>query len=256
MNDAQAEKILLKAQKTEITEHIIYRKLAGAIKDTANREVLEGHFGFCNLFAGQGAYDLTELEKLGRPFDVVQPGFELKKYPCCGSIHPSLDAILKMCTIHPFSSVDVESIECELNPFHLHVLVRPNPKTGLDGKFSLEYCLSSAIVRGKISLEDFTNERVNENKVQSFLPKVKIRQTTSLRPWLVKLRVKLKNGQVLEGEGDRSPGITDWDQLVTKYKDCLNGSLPTGKIQQSVAMIQEIEKLKEVSELINVLKSA
>jgi VIT1/CCC1 family predicted Fe2+/Mn2+ transporter len=40
MDKLKKEKILLSAQKTEITEYVIYRKLAGNVKEAGNRDVL------------------------------------------------------------------------------------------------------------------------------------------------------------------------------------------------------------------------
>jgi 2-methylcitrate dehydratase PrpD len=222
---------------------------------TADREILEGHFGFCNLFAARGVYDLKDMtEKLGKPFDVLQPGIQLKKYPCCGSIHPSLDAILQLKEEHPFLPEEVESVECEVHPGRIHVLIHPRPQTGLEGKFSLEYCLATAILRGRVSVADFQDPRVKEREVNSFLPKIKVIQQ-SARPssHSVLLRIKLRNGRVLIKEGDRSPGILAWEDLEGKYRDCLRGILPPDRIEQSLQMIQEFEKIKKISEIIKIL---
>jgi 2-methylcitrate dehydratase PrpD len=101
---------------------------------TADRQILEGHFGFCNLFAGRGLYDLKDMtENLGKPFDVSQPGVQLKKYPCCGSTHPTLDTILKIMQEHPFRPEEVERVECEVHPERIHILVHPDPQSGLEG---------------------------------------------------------------------------------------------------------------------------
>lgn len=221
---------------------------------TADREILEGHFGFCNLFAGRGSYDLRDMtENLGRPFDVIQPGIQLKRYPCCASTHPSLDAIFKLLQEHSFRPEEVESVECEVDPNRLHVLVHPNPQTGLEGKFSLEYCLATAILRGRVSLGDFTDEQVENPQIRSFLPRIKTKQNSALPPWSVRLRAKLRDGRILEQEGGRSPGITDWDELAAKYRDCLGAILPAELIQHSFQMIQDLEKIKDISELIKVL---
>lgn len=221
---------------------------------TADREILEGQFGFCNLFAGQGSYDLKKMtENLGRPFDVVQPGIQFKKYPCCASTHASLDAIFKILQEHALRPEEVETVECEVDSERSHVLVHPNPKTGLEGKFSLEYCLATAILRGRITLGDFTDEQVADDKIKSFLHRIKPRENPALKSWIVQLRVKLRDGRTLKQEGDRSPGITDWDGLVTKYQDCLEGQLPAGQIQQSLQMIQKIDEMKDISELVSVL---
>jgi len=72
-------------------------------------------------------------------------------------------------------------------------------------------------------------------------------------PFSVRLRVKLKDGRMLEVNGDRSPGITSWDELTAKYKDCLGGVLLPGQIDRSFQMIQELEKVKNISEVVKTL---
>jgi 2-methylcitrate dehydratase PrpD len=222
---------------------------------TADREILEGHFGFCNLFVGRGLYDLKDMtENLGKPFDVLRPGIQIKKYPCCGSIHPSLEAIFMILQEHPFRPEEVESVECEVDPERVHVLLHPNPQSGLEGKFSLEYCLGVAILDRRVSIQQFTDERVRESKIKSLLPKIKARQQPDLKPLSVRLRVKLRDGKVFEQSGSGSlPGITSWDKLEAKYIDCLSTILSKKQIQQSLGMIQELEKIKNISEVTKIL---
>ncbi len=220
----------------------------------ADREILEGRVGFCNLFAGQGKYDLAKMtESLGRPFDILEPGIQAKKYPCCGSTHPSLDAILQLLKEQPFKADEVEKLECEVHPDRVHVLVHPDPKDGLEGKFSLEYCLARAILNGKISIADFEDERVKEERVRSFLSRIKASKNPSLERWGVRIQVKLKDGRTLKAEGTRSEGLTGADDLKSKYRDCLEGVLPPGNIERSFQMIQGLENVKNISELIRAL---
>ncbi len=154
---------------------------------------------------------------------------------------------------HAFSPEEVESVECEVDPERVHVLLHPNPQTGLEGKFSLEYCLAVAILDGRVSIEQFTDERVKDSKIQSLLPRIKACQQPTLKPWSSHLKVTLRDGQVFEQEAGRSPGITAWDELEVKYRDCLGTLLPEPQIQQSLGMIQELEKIKDISEMIKIL---
>jgi 2-methylcitrate dehydratase PrpD len=221
---------------------------------TADGEILEGHFGFCNLFAGRGVYDLKDLtDNLGKPFDVSHPGVQLKKYPCCGSTHPTLDTVFKLMQEHPFRPEEVEGVECEVHPDRIHILVHPNPQSGLEGKFSVEYCLATAILRGRVSLTDFADERLQDESVRSFLPKIKASQQPALKPWDMRLRIKLRDGRVLEKKGSRSPGITAWEDLAAKYRDCLSAVLAPEQVEKSLHMIQELEKVKNISEIIETL---
>ncbi len=222
---------------------------------TADREILEGHFGFGNLFVGRGLADFKKTtDNLGKPFDVLDPGIWLKKYPCCGSTHGPLDAMAQVLKDHPFRADEVERVECTVDPERIHVLVHPNPQSGLEGKFSLEYVLAAMIVEGRISLAQFTDEGVRNNSaVRSFLPRIKTIKDPAREKMTVHLKVTLRDGRVIEHEGGRSKGITDWDELVAKYQDCLRGVLPADQIAQSLQMIQQLENVKDISEVIKLL---
>ena len=221
---------------------------------TADPEILEGHFGFCNLFAGRGLYDLKDMtENLGKPFDVVDPGIQLKKYPCCGSTHPSLYALSQVLKEHTFRAEEVEKVECEIHPERIHVLVHPDPKSGLEAKFSLEYCLAAMILNGTVSVGQFTDERVGDQKIRSFLPRVQCRQQPKLDPWDVHIKITLRDGRILDKVGGRAPGIVVWEELIAKYRDCLGGILPPEQIQQSLQMIQDLENVKALSRVIELL---
>jgi len=83
--------------------------------------------------------------------------------------------------------------------------------------------------------------------------KIKTIQEPGRKTFTVSLKIKLRDGRVLEQEGDRSPGITNWEELVAKYRDYLGGVLPAEQIQQSLQMIQQMEKVKDISEVIKAL---
>ena len=218
---------------------------------TADREILEGHFGFCNLFAAPGKYDLKDMtENLGRPFDVVEPGIELKKYPCCGSTHPTLDALLRLKGEQPFRAEEVESVELKIHPERIHVLVHPDPQTGLEGKFSVEYCIAAAVLRGRVSIEDFSEDRIKAPEIRAFLPRVRVIRDPDRDSYSITLRIGLRGGRVLTAEGKRSEGITSWEELRAKYQDCLGTVLPKEKVGRSFQIIQELENLKDISELV------
>jgi len=221
---------------------------------TADREILEGHFGFCNLFAGRDLYDLKDMtENLGRPFDVVEPGFQLKKYPCCGSTHPSLDGILHLLKEHPFGPEDVESVESEVDADRVHILIHPDPKSGLEGKFSLEYCLATAILNKRVSIEHFTDKRVRDAEVRKLLPRIKAVKQEAFEPWTIRLTVTLRDGNVLEHNGGRSRGITTWEDLEAKYRDCAGAILNDRRMTVSLEMIRDLEHIEDISQLVKAL---
>jgi 2-methylcitrate dehydratase PrpD len=193
-------------------------------------------------------------ENLGKPFDILEPGIQIKKYPCCTSIHSTLDALNNILKVNILQPEQIVSVECKIHPERIHVLLHPDPKTGLEAKFSLQYCIAAMILnKGRVSITDFTEERVTGDVVRSFLPKIKVTQQPSLEAWDIHLNIRLKDGHIIERHGGKSSGITTWDELVGKYEDCLRPILPTERIRESLQTIQEIEKIKDISEIVNAL---
>ena len=58
----------------------------------AHPDVLETGWGFCEIYNGEGHYDLVAMTaSLGAPYDLVDPGLVIKVYPCsASSTRPSM----------------------------------------------------------------------------------------------------------------------------------------------------------------------
>ena len=79
---------------------------------TANAGALEHGQGFLHVFNGAGNFDADAiLRDWGQPWDIVQPGVAIKQYPCCGSTHPAVDAMLMLVREHALTPAMVERVE-------------------------------------------------------------------------------------------------------------------------------------------------
>ena len=79
---------------------------------TANAGALEHRQGFLHVFNGEGNFDADAiLRDWGQPWDIVQPGVAIKQYPCCGSTHPAVDAMLSLVREHGLTPAMVERVE-------------------------------------------------------------------------------------------------------------------------------------------------
>jgi len=138
---------------------------------TADRQILEGHFGFCNLFAGRGLYDLKDMtENLGKPFDVSHPGVQLKKYPVAGAPTRLSTPSSSSCRSILQAGRSGKGRMRGSSRAHSHPRSSQS-QSGLEGKFSVEYCLATAILRGRVSLTDFTDERLHDKNLRLFSPR-------------------------------------------------------------------------------------
>ena len=138
---------------------------------TASSDALEGRFGFMRAFSGGSGYDPARAaESLGSRCFMVESGIEIKKYPCCGSAHLALDATSQILRRESFSSDDIDRIDVLVDFDPPRSLIHSRPTGGLEGKFSMQYCLAAEIIDGQIGLATFTDEQVMRTEAQDLIP--------------------------------------------------------------------------------------
>ncbi|MGH7888420.1 MAG: MmgE/PrpD family protein [Candidatus Binatia bacterium] len=146
---------------------------------TSAPHILEAHRGF--FLAMGGKHDPAQISgKLGAPFFVIDPGLHIKRYPCAILVHPAIAAMIEISRAHGLSAENVARIEVGVSDVVTSTLNHPEPKTGLEGKFSVAFPLAHALIERRVSLNDFTDERVNDPKVQGLMKKIFVRSDPKL----------------------------------------------------------------------------
>ncbi|MEC8910126.1 MAG: MmgE/PrpD family protein, partial [Chloroflexota bacterium] len=138
---------------------------------TAGTDALEGRFGFMRAFSGGNDYDPDKAAaSLGNRCFMVESGIEIKKYPCCGSAHLALDATTMIQQRETLEAANIERIDVTVNFDPPRSLIHSRPKEGLEGKFSMQYCLAAEILDGKVGMSSFTDEQVMRPEAQALIP--------------------------------------------------------------------------------------
>jgi 2-methylcitrate dehydratase PrpD len=231
---------------------------------TADGSVLEGPLGFGKVFTAGGKYDPAEMSKgLGKSFLIVEHGVSIKPYPCCAEAHRCLDAIFYLLREHDIRADDVESVECRTSDMVSQIMIHHRPKTAEEAKFSMEYCMAVALLDRKAGLQQFTTDRVLEPKVQELLTRVSYVHPPEASGYLnmerypEQVTIKLHDGTVYSHEVFESKGRPgnrpSKAELVAKYRECAARALSPECIDRSVNMLQELEKLKDIHELMDTL---
>ena len=226
---------------------------------TADGDVLEKPLGFCHVFTEGGEFNAERaVEKLGDPFEVFSPGVGLKPYPSCRLTHSALDAMLQLAAEHDISPVDVDKIECGVNEMAPEVLIHDRPRTGLEGKFSMQYCMAIGLVDRRAGVEQFVDTKVQGDTVQELIKKVNMFVHPDFggpglgrQPAMV--TVHLKGGESFTTRVDAPKGDPDIplseSEITGKYSDCAGQVLNGGKVEKSLEMLMSLEKLEDVREL-------
>ena len=140
---------------------------------TSADDALEHRYGFLKVFAKRATIR-SKRGRWGSPFAIVSPGVVFKKYPSCTGTHPAIDAVLSLVDEHDIYSQDIQSISCGTTPDVPKEVFYSIPRTGLEGKFSMPFCLSLALSKRTALLAQFSDEYVNKPAIKELMKKCSI----------------------------------------------------------------------------------
>ena len=232
---------------------------------TANTTILEARRGFLDVFAGGGTPRAEEIaQSLGRPYALEDPGMNMKPYPCCLSTHPAVDALRDLMEESGAAVEEVERIDVALLEISMEVLRYHVPETGLEGKFSIEYCLARTLLDGGLRLDDFTDEAVCDPRAQEWVRRVHVRtEEMGWKPGMRRptdLRVHLHDGRVLHKRTDVSRGCALWPledaEIQAKFRDCAKTVLDAEEAEEVLALLESLEEQPGVDSLMRLLGGA
>ena len=230
----------------------------------ADANILDEQWGFFNVFANPGTCRKEAItERLGAPWDIVEPGVLLKMYPSCVSTHTSIDAMLKLCKTHDIKPDQVESVDAGVVYLTTNILIHNRPTQALEGKFSMPYCMASAMMDRCVVLSHFNDAAVQAPEAQALLRKVTMRIEPAVsdnwraglpRPAII--TVKLKNGQSVSQRIDNPSGNTgnvELEKVLTKFRDCAQFLGKGDVVRKAEDMILNLENVRDIGELMQVL---
>ena len=224
---------------------------------TAGAEAIEGPSGFLRARSGGAGPDLAPFEALGQPFEIVSPGVGVKLYPCCYATHRAVDAVLELRAAHGIEPVGVARVRVEVNRGGLMPLRAEPSATGLEAKFSLEYCLAAALLDGRLGLSSFADEAVRRPAVSELMAKVKAGEGEEAAEFPIggyaEVRIALSDGseygtRVDVPRGDPSRPLS-WGELAAKFRDCAAAVFSAEAREQALALVEGLEDLADVTGL-------
>jgi 2-methylcitrate dehydratase PrpD len=224
---------------------------------TANAGEFEHDQGFLDVFNGPGTYDTVRvLAHWGAPFDIVEPGIAIKQFPCCGSTHPALDVMLDLVRRHDLREENVARIECWTHARRLEHTNRPDPQSGLEAKFSVQYCLARAFTDRAIRIEHFEGDAFRDPAIRAIMPRVYAAAYTTTQfatdnPFGAAVKVTTLDGKVLAGKIDEAVGRAGAnplpaDRLREKFENCIGRALPVSRAAALAEMIEQLEMLADM----------
>ncbi|OBZ94988.1 2-methylcitrate dehydratase [Pararhizobium polonicum] len=192
-------------------------------------DILERSQGFLDLTGGDAARGWDTLS-----FDdshiIETRGLVAKRHPCCASTHRAIDGMLDLRDRFGFTADDVVGIETKVGISAVDNLAYPEPADPMQARFSMQYCLTAALVQGGLSLSDFTDQAIFRPDIRRHMAKVSMTaysaaEEQGLERLPHKIVVRLADGRLLETEKLHATGsveipLSDTDRHA-KFRDCL-----------------------------------
>lgn len=224
---------------------------------TASEDALERPFGgFCDLFRGDTPPDLDGLvADLGDPWAVVDPRIWFKAHPCCGSVQSAVAAALAL--REECDTTSIESITITEHPRRLDHTDTPEPTTGLEAKFSIQYCVVAAVLDGDVTLEHFEDEAVPRADIANLADRVRLRRdaaTFADRDYGAAVAVRTTDGETLERTVDAPPGSAGNPMpdgvFEAKFRRCAGRALAPERVDRAWALLDDLEDLEDAGDLV------
>ena len=220
-----------------------------------------GPKGFFDTFLFGKAEPHLLVDHFGAPFRMVDPGVGFKKHPSNYFTHRPIDAALALREAHGIQPQQIAGVDVVFPRFEY--VNRPQPETGLDGKFSVQYTTAVALLDGEITVDSFNNERRFASDVVALLPKIALHFDDNIPNDFdrmhVDMTVTLDDGRVLKQRVDKLSG---WigspltrEQRMKKFHACARRVLSREAADRIVALVDNLEQLQHVDELMTLVRA-
>jgi 2-methylcitrate dehydratase PrpD len=224
------------------------------------KNILEGKRGMFNQYHN-GDYDPKILTAdLGQRFEGINIG--AKPYPCCGFTHAFIDAALSLGKKHAIEAEEVREIRAYAgdSAYNLSVAERCVPRTIVDSQFSVPWAVATAVVKGKVTLEDFTESAIKNEEVLRVSKKVNgIYDRTLSRHGVEpgRLTIVMKDGTEHSEDVEHCLGSIEnpmtFEDCARKFRECAVLSvkpLSRHKLEKVIDSVRHMEGLGNATEII------
>jgi 2-methylcitrate dehydratase PrpD len=200
------------------------------------------------------------VESFGAPFRMIKPGVGFKKHPSNYFTHRPIDAALALRRKHDLKLQQIAGVDIRFPEFSY--VDRPNPKTGLDGKFSVQYATAVALLDGEVTVDSFTNERRFAADVAELLPRVRLRPDPSIpgdfNETYAVVTVSLKDGRSVQQKVDKLSGWCGYplsrEERLRKFYSCVKRKLAQGAADELLGLVERLETLHDVTPIMDLVR--
>jgi 2-methylcitrate dehydratase PrpD len=226
--------------------------------------IIEGRFGFLHAYSPNSDANKI-MQNWGAPYEVMKTS--IKPHACCRYKQGPIDGILQIMSENNLAAADIDSVSLSVLKAGFALVAEPedlkcNPLSIVDAQFSMPFGAAVAILHGRASLDQYTQENLNSPLVKAVMRKVKCINNPEIekdfpRKWKAVAEIKTTDGKVFTAKVDYPRGDPEnpftWDELIAKFRNLISAVFPENRQNQIIETIRSLDQSRDVTELSDLL---
>jgi 2-methylcitrate dehydratase PrpD len=199
------------------------------------------------------------MDRLGKPWTFASPGVSLKPYPSGSLTHPAMTELMRLIEANNVQPDQVQKIDCGANHNMTTTLLHHQPKTGLEAKFSMEFCLAILLLERKAGLGEFSAKVVDRPDVQEMIRKINFyvdpeAESAGFDKMTSILKIQLKDGRAITGRADFAKGSPanpmTFEEAATKFRGCAEyAGCSKPQAEKIISLVRTLDSVPDVDVL-------
>ena len=208
------------------------------------------------LFQGNFDWDVA-TGGLGDSYRLVDPGFDIKRFPAQVYMQNVIEAALNLRrSIEEGHGLTADAVEQVTIYRRGRGHSGPVPQSGLDGKFSVEYCAAAALLDGEVGIDSFTDARRFAPDMEEMLGRIRV-DPEGPASGAAQATAQLKDGSTVSAECRAFRGSAvnpmNREERMVKVRDCFRRALSDADTERVLSLLENLEDVPDVEELMAVL---
>jgi 2-methylcitrate dehydratase PrpD len=112
------------------------------------------------------------VDGLGERWQILDNG--VKPYACGVVIHPAIDAVRDLAVRKGLTAERIDKIRLRVHPLVEELTGKTDPRTGLEGKFSVTFACSIAMLDGRAGEAEFSDTAVHRDDVRALMARIEV----------------------------------------------------------------------------------
>ena len=240
---------------------------------TGPQNFLEGRAGFYPVYYRGMDYDISRLlDNIGEKYEFMNVA--TKPCPCCGFLMAPIENVIDIMHQNNMNQHDIGKVVVRVNQQMYNTVCAPpeakyRPRTAADAMFSLPYVVGTAILRGDVSLEDFSADAITDPERLKMADKVEIivdedidqeSKELNLALALHELEIETESGRhfsqkiyYAKGFPQKPMTMEDFAEKARKCSHYAVKPFPDRKVEEVKERVEYLEKQKDIGYLTRLL---